>query len=617
MPTAIAPEQMRLMRGHERSCPECAGIGTSEWFDGFAGAGGSSLGLEAVRCPACGRSLIRVVAALNHDHLAVEAHNENFPHADHDVHDIQDVHPSRFPRTQGAWFSPDCGHHAYCRGKRSVDDAGRRARMTFFDIVRFTEYHRYDAVIVENVIEARLWCDTLAHPEKCSCGSHFDTWRASMELLGYQSQIVFFNSQFALPTPQSRDRMYVVFWRNGLPTPPLDFRPVSWCSACETVVRGVQVWKPASKNGVRAQPGKNEWGRYGTQYLYRCPDCNAAVAPAVTGARTIIDPTIPIERIGDRAKDLAPNTRERIKHGWQRLQGTEPIVVQVGGNMYERRPGVRVWSVDAPMRTLTATNEKALVVRVGGQNGVGRGLDEPMQTVIASDRQVGLVIPNRAHAVGAGLDEPAGTVTTAPAQHMLVQVNRGKPGDRNPSTLEEPTRTVAGHGELALVSMRNHGDAAPVAVPAHTVVAGGLHHGLLVYNGVPGFVRDLDDAAGTLTARDKQSLLIPYYSTGVAHPVGEPMGTITTKDRQALVITEADIDDCYFRMLQWPELLKAQQMHMHGDGSAYRLTARRKVRGKMVELSNEQRVRMIGMAVSSPVATMLGHAVIETLRGAA
>jgi site-specific DNA-cytosine methylase len=71
-------------------------------------------------------------------------------------------------------------------------------------------------------------------------------------------------------------------------------------------------------------------------------------------------------------------------------------------------------------------------------------------------------------------------------------------------------------------------------------------------------------------------------------------------------------------MLQWHELLRAQQMHRHGDGRSYELTARRRdKRGNMRELSNEQRVKMIGNAVSAPVATMLGQAVAEVLLGGA
>ena len=67
-------------------------------------------------------------------------------------------------------------------------------------------------------------------------------------------------------------------------------------------------------------------------------------------------------------------------------------------------------------------------------------------------------------------------------------------------------------------------------------------------------------------------------------------------------------------MLQWPELLAAQQMHKMPDGSDYQLTAkRRNKRGQYVELSNELRTKMIGNAVSAPVATMLGQAVAASL----
>lgn len=326
------------------------GLGEVEWTDIFAGAGGSSLGLELV--PG-----MRVTQALNHWDLAVEAHNANFPFADHDVHDVQEIPASRFRRTRCLWASPDCTHHAYCRGPKADDPEAQRSRSTFNDIVRFTAHHRYDAV------------------------------------------------------------------------------------------------------------------------------------------------------------------------------------------------------------------------------------------------------------------------TTAPAQHMLVQVNRGakngKDG-RSVSSIDEPTRTVAGHGELALVALCQNANVQPADAPAPTVTGGGNHHGLLVYNGVPGFVRDLGDAAGTVTGRDKQSLLVPYYGTGVAHDTREPAGIVTSKDRHALVITDADVDACLFRMLQWHELLRAQQMHQHGDGRPYELTARRRdARGRMRELSNEQRVKMIGNAVSSPVAAMLGAAVAEILRDAA
>ena len=211
-------------------CPTCIGVGTLEATDLFCGAGGSSLGLEFVRCRDCGRQLIQVTQALNHWDLAVQAHNANFPHADHDLHDVEVVPASRFRRTPLLWASPECVHHAYCRGQKSDDPSAERSRMTMYDVVRFTAFHQYDAVIVENVIEARLW-------------EEFDRWYGSICALGYEGEIVYFNSQFALPTPQSRDRMYVVFWRQGIPQPMLNFKPVAWCERCQEVVNGFQVWK--------------------------------------------------------------------------------------------------------------------------------------------------------------------------------------------------------------------------------------------------------------------------------------------------------------------------------------------------------------------------------------
>lgn len=577
------------------SCPTCIGVGTLEATDLFCGAGGSSLGLEFVRCRDCGRQLIQVTQALNHWDLAVEAHNANFPHADHDLHDVEVVPANRFRRTPILWASPECVHHAYCRGKKSDDASAERSRMTMWDVWRFTDFHRYDAIIVENVIEARLWED-------------FDDWFDALEDLGYEGQIVYFNSQFALPTPQSRDRMYVVFWRDGIRKPELDFQPISWCSSCQEVVQGVQWWKKASPGSLRTKPGKFEWGRYGSQYTYACPNCYEHVAPAVVGAKSIIDWQMKLTRIGDRDKPLAPKTRQRIKTGLERLATTDPVTVQVGGHLYERPGYARVWSVEDPLRSVTGTQymgvvvpDKAAILRTGGQSAAPKEVGEPIGTITAHDRQLSLIVPSNG-------DKPEQT-------EMLVRVNRA--GDRRPLTLDEPMPTVAGHGEMALVSFRNHGDAEPVEKPAHTVTAGGYHHGLLVYNGVPGFVRDLEDAAGTVTSRDKQSLLIPYYGQSNGRVTAVPLGAVTGKDREALVVTEDDIDDCLFRMLQWPELLAAQQMHRMPDGSDYQLTAKRKNRrGQFVELSNELRVKMIGNAVSAPVATMLGEALVESLKAA-
>ena len=657
------------VRQNTDTCPHCAGLGTLTATDSFCGAGGSSLGLEWVRCHACGRSLIHVTQAFNHWDLAVEAHNTNFPHTDHDVQTASSIPARRFRRTDIFWASPECTHHAYCRGEKDQTADAIRSRATFVDIIRFTEHHRYDAVIVENVVEARLWCDEPGHGERCSCGATFDAWFREMQALGYNGDIVYYNSQFAPPTPQSRDRMYPVFVRKGLTFPNLDFTPISWCSHCQTVVRGIQTWKKAAPKSVRSRPGLFRWGRYGTQYLYHCPACAHPVAPAVTGAKTIIDRTLPMQMIGERSQDLAVPTRKRIAGGLAYIAKLDPPAVPVGGHIYDRNGRASVWAVDAnpaaapltgliapaggqdaaarsieePSHTIIGNDRLALTLRVGAQSAAPSSLGEPQSTITAHDRQraivvpVGgqtgsarsprstdeplttvttdnhraVVVPNMAHNTGHDVAEALPAVTTG-NRHLLVQVTHA--GDRRARTLHEPTPTIAGHGELGIVTMRNHSAPGHINEPASTVCGGGYHHGLLAYNGTPGFIRTLDDAAGTVTTRDKQALLVPYNRTGQARPVEEPTGTLTTRDREAYVVTDEDVDACYFRMLQWPELLRAQVMHVLPDGSPYLLSARRRNhRGKFVELSNELRTKMIGNAVSSPVATMLGHAVMEVL----
>lgn len=604
-------------RRETRPCWFCAGLGTLTATDIFCGAGGSSLGLEFVCCPVCGRSLIQATQAINHWDLAVEAHNANFPHADHDVHDVEEIPPWRFRRTDLLWASPECVNHTHCKGKREASPEAQRSRATFRDIVRFTAYHLYDVVIVENVVEARLWCEH----ENCACGASFDAWFQDMLDLGYEGQIVYFNSQFALPTPQSRDRMYVLFWRRGLPRPDLDFRPVSWCDRCAAVVHGVQTWKSPSAGSARQVV--LEWGRYGAQYVYRCPHagCGQPVSPAVIGARSIIDFALPIERIADkparacsacgRRHPVACNTRRRIKAGWASIARQPPRPAGAGGELYDRDGQARVWSIDTLLPELAAAGEDALVTPAGSQDAKARPAAEPMHAVTGTER-LAMVLRAGGQSVAARqAGAPVGTITAHDRQMGLVLQTGGPTGSgRNARSTGEPTGTVMPDSHSAVVVQDlDAGD--PVRPPGPA----GTHHGLLVYNGVPGFVRGLGDAIGTITARDKQALLIPYFRTGLARPLAQPAGTVTTHDREALVFSDADVDESFLRMLQWQELLRAQVMHRLPGGGDYLLTARRPDgRGRWRELSAELRVRMIGNAVSSPVATMLGWAAFAILR---
>jgi DNA (cytosine-5)-methyltransferase 1 len=169
-----------------------------------------------------------------------------------------------------------------------------------WDVPRFAEFHGYELIVVENVVEVAKW-------------SLFPAWLTAMDALGYDGRPVFLNSMVAHPTPQSRDRMYYVFWRRGNRAPDLDFDVDAWCPSCERDVAARQVWKPRTKAWPLAT-----WGRYRTQYAYRCPSCRGEAAPYAFPAGAAIDWTIRGERIGDRAEPFHPATMARIAKGQER-----------------------------------------------------------------------------------------------------------------------------------------------------------------------------------------------------------------------------------------------------------------------------------------------------------
>ncbi|MGC5258394.1 DNA cytosine methyltransferase [Gordonia sp. DT218] len=150
--------------------------------DLFAGLGGSSTG--AIQRPG-----IKLVVAANHWQLAIDSHSANHPDAEHVCADISQYEPRLFPHTDLLWASPSCTKHSVAQGKKRADkqpdlfgetlpdEAAERSRATMWDVVRFAEYHAYEAVIVENVVEVTSW-------------PPYRAWLAAMDSLGYEHQVI-------------------------------------------------------------------------------------------------------------------------------------------------------------------------------------------------------------------------------------------------------------------------------------------------------------------------------------------------------------------------------------------------------------------------------------------
>lgn len=374
--------------------------------DLFCGAGGSGLGADAV--PG-----VELVLAANHAPIAIDTHQANFPDVDHDCADISQVDPRRYRRTELLWASPECTNHSVAKGRRraavqdglfdldATDPAAERSRATMWDVPRFAEHHRYAAIVVENVVDVARW-------------SMWPAWLHAMTCLGYRHRVVYLNSMHAPAVvapraPQSRDRVYIVFWRAGQPAPDLDPRPTAWCGGCGVRVAAVQAWK---------RPDRERWGRYRAQYLYRCPNTgcrNSVVEPDTDPAASIIDWTLPGLRIGDRARPLKPKTAARIRTGLARYTGAQ--VVPAGGTGNDQAT-----TTEAPFRARTTRETDALVVPYYG-TGVAHPTGDPMHTVSTRDRfGVAFIAELRGGGSTArAVTQPLATVTASGNHHMLIR----------------------------------------------------------------------------------------------------------------------------------------------------------------------------------------------------
>ncbi len=411
--------------------------------DMFCGAGGSSTGAAAAG--------VRIQLALNHWDVAIRTHNENHPNADHDCTDISACNPKRYPSTTILIGGPECTNHSLSKGiKRKTrqiyllsngqpDPSAERSRSTMWDIVRFTEVHRYELVIVENVPDARHW-------------ELYDEWIAAMRKLGYAYKEVFLNSMFCWPTPQSRNRMYVVFWKKGNRAPDLDYRPLARCEPCQQDVHSVQSWKNPLKR----------WGKYKEQYIYCCPTCAKQVHPSYYGAYTAIDWSITAQRIGDRKRPLAENTIARIRHGLekygrQHIEASLPDHIHPTMIVANYSPG---WTKPSsePLGSITTRDHHGFValpfIDMQRKNSNGHRIDQALQTMCAGGRHHGLVVPPGTHIAsyysqdkGHAITDALGTISTKD-RHALVSAPpflASYYGGRHATqTLDEPMPTLPG-----------------------------------------------------------------------------------------------------------------------------------------------------------------------------
>lgn len=535
--------------------------------DQFCGAGGSSQGVRNLAKRHNGG--LEVKLALNHWQLAIDTHSTNFPETIHDCTDVSACDPRRYPSTDVLITSPECTTHSPAGGNNHkslkkqmdlfetgvIDPATERSRATMWDVCRFAEYHSYNCIIVENVVEAKTrW-------------PLFDVWLQAMHTLGYNHKCVYLNSMHCHPTPQSRDRMYVVFWKKGNKAPNLEITPVAFCGKCQKNVESIQTWKNTQK----------QYGKYRQQYVYCCPSCTSVVEPYYYAAFNIIDWSNRGVRIGDKKLKkydqsfngsnmlpLAPNTMKRVEHGIDKY-GNQPMIIH------------RAYGNEA--------------------RGVWRSASEPCFTQATGESQALINPPfiiNDQHSTGIGFrvreaNEYISTISCTPHMKLVV-----------------PPFIIKGEHSLAEPQIRQVGDTVQTQVCRQTMSVCMPPFMLEMYSG--GKSRDVNNELNTVTAGGIKTGIVSnesfnsflaynYNGTQTSH-ITEATDAVTCKDKMSLVTYQKpSIEDCYYRMLTHNEIKLAMAFDTNY-----------KILGSAKDI-----VKQCGNAVTPPAMELLIERVVNSL----
>ena len=243
-------------------------------IDLFCGAGGTTLGFEQAESdyddmyrflksygitPPTDREtffrISKVIACVNHDHLAITSHWKNHPDVKHFEEDIRLLNPygdlklhvdhyrKLYPHAKVIlWASLECTNFSKAKGGQPRDADSRTLAEHLY---KYIDALNPDYIKIENVVEFMAWgpLDENGKPVSKKAGTDWLKWRAEICKRGYYDDWKQLNSaDFGAYT--SRNRLFGVFAKNGLPiawpTPTHHKKP-------ETVTVPVKRWEPVKK----------------------------------------------------------------------------------------------------------------------------------------------------------------------------------------------------------------------------------------------------------------------------------------------------------------------------------------------------------------------------------
>jgi DNA (cytosine-5)-methyltransferase 1 len=213
-----------------------------EGGDLLSGAGGASYGIHAARRN--NKSIAKIVAALNHDRVAIQSHSANFTSTLHFIEDVRNKEVIRkIPRDWTdpfllffLWISLECTNFSNAKGGLPRDPDSRTLAEHIFPYIEELDPNY---IFIENVREFMSWgdLDENGKPVSKDRGRLFIKWIKKVCSYGYDYDYKILNAaDFGAYT--SRKRLFIIFAKKGL--------PIVWPETTHSKAGGFGMpkWKP-------------------------------------------------------------------------------------------------------------------------------------------------------------------------------------------------------------------------------------------------------------------------------------------------------------------------------------------------------------------------------------
>lgn len=534
-------------------------------IDLFCGAGGTTTGAEM-------SEVCKVIAAVNHDPLAIESHHANHKEILHLTEDILVADTglivahiakwqARYPQARVIlWASLECTNFSNAKGGLPRDADSRALAQGMF---RYLDAINPDYFLIENVREFMAWGDLDENGKPVSKleGREYVRWVKKVQSCGYQHDWrLLCAADYGGVT--IRERYFGAFYKPG--------QRFAWPQRTHA--------KKAA-TGNLFQDEMKPW---------------RAVAE-------VLDFSDLGRSIFDRKRPLVEKTLRRILAGLKKFH-TQPQVMMCNTPGYCQ-------SVTKPVGTVTTVNSKALITPVpfmmqyNGQS-IGRHLNDPCATITiesklylatpilqsyysgsnctSSTNQPAPTVPtkDRFALVTPWIDrnfrsgrsqpitDPAGAVMTVPKMNLCTAFLTPFNFNNAPREIGKPAPTVLATRPIGLCSAflvpsNFDNTARSINDPAPTILASRKHVSIasaFIVN--PQFNNkgnSISDPAPTVIATQKARPL----SLATTTTEGTPNWTITSADSTAMIdlknfMRENSIADIYMRMLKVVELKRIQ-----------------------------------------------------------